>query len=122
MRVKAVSKHVDEIDPRLAWQEAIENVHNPEIITADKNHKQFVDKAVRFGRTVTMFGILPALLFAVASTLENINSLRPHGTTGSMLFMSGILYLLMFIFHKTKLRQFTSALLHQNFVCIKYHS
>ncbi len=104
---------------KLAWQE---DFQNPVDNNNGDNNKRFVEKAVKFGRIVSMFGIFPAFLFAVAASLENIDSLRPHGTTGLMMFVSGVLYPFMFILYKPKLRKFTFDLLNQNCICIKYNS
>ncbi len=69
----------------------------------------------------SMLTIVPLMLFGVGSTLENINHIRPHGVTGITLFLSGVVYPLMFILYNVKLRQFAIAYITDNFwsTCMK---
>ena len=93
---------------RLAWQEDIKQLQDI-VVTKESNGKQLMDKAVKFARIVSMVAIIPALLSAIGSTLENINSLRPHGVTGFTLIVYGIIIPLICIIYNGKLRHFTVA-------------
>ena len=94
---------------RLAWQEDIKQLQDIVVVSKESNGKQLMDKAVKFARIVSMVAIIPALLSAIGSTLENINSLRPHGVTGFTLIVYGIIIPLICIIYNGKLRHFTVA-------------
>jgi len=102
---------------KLAWQEELNISCNPHL----KNRMQISERSIKFGRTAIMLTIVPLMLFGVGSTLDNINHIRPHGVTGVTLFLSGIVYPLMFILYNVKLRQFSIAYITDNFwsTCMK---
>ena len=104
---------------KLAWQEELHNACIPVHSNEDQNLKQFAEKTIKFGRTAVALLIVPLLLFALGSTLENINYLRPHGVNGVTLLLSGVVYPLMFILYNVKLRQFAIAYIKDNFCVFK---
>ncbi len=102
---------------RLAWQDDKKQLHNIVIVTKESNGKQLIDKAVKFARIVSVIAIIPALLSAIGSSLENINSLRPHGVTAFTLIVYGIIIPLICIIHNGKLRHFAADYV-KNYSCI----
>jgi hypothetical protein len=93
--------------PILAWQEgenaAQSRITNNEIQSSSKITKAL---ALKISRYVTLFGILPAVLTIIALSLENINSLRPHGIMVFIMAIYGIVIPLILILSNSKLRKF----------------
>jgi hypothetical protein len=68
------------------------------------------EQAVRIARYVSIFGILPTTLTIIAISLENVNSLRPHGGLAFVLSTYGIAIPLTIILSSKKLKIFVRKL------------
>ena len=87
--------------PRLAWQEP-GNTSDQENQNSSKTTALIL--ALKVSRLVSIFGILPALLTIIALTLENIDSIRPHGVMAFVTAIYGIVIPLIIIISNKKIR------------------
>jgi hypothetical protein len=94
--------------PRLAWQEVVENMHPIRMTKGlcQTSNNTTLALALKISRCVTIFGIVPTILTIVALSLENIDSMRPHGVVAFMLSVYGIVIPLIFIISNKKMRKF----------------
>jgi hypothetical protein len=87
--------------PRLAWQEP-GNTSDQENQNSSKTTALIL--ALKISRLVSIFGILPTLLTIIALTLENIDSMRPHGVMAFVTAIYGIVIPLIIIINNKKIR------------------
>jgi hypothetical protein len=77
--------------------------------TSDQENPNFnnataLTLALKISRFVSIFGILPTLLTIIALTLENIDSIRPHGVMAFVTAIYGIVIPLIIINGNKKIR------------------
>jgi hypothetical protein len=94
--------------PRLAWQDIAEDQIPTGITNLESPNSQNTSKAValKISRYVSIFGIFPTILSIIALSLDNIDSLRPHGAIAFMMSIYGIVIPLTLILGNKKLRKF----------------
>ena len=61
---------------------------------------------LKVARAVSLFGVLPSLAFILALSLEDIDNLRPHGTTAFVLFSYGFAAPALLFLYNSKMRKF----------------
>ena len=66
---------------------------------------------LKVARGVTLFCILPTVIFVVTFSLESIDSIRPHGTTAFTMFCYGVLAPSIFFVINEKLSSFAKQLI-----------
>ena len=64
------------------------------------------DNAFKVARVIAFFALLPALIFIIIFTLENIDDWRPHGTTALTMIAFGIIIPMLFFIGNLKFRRF----------------
>ena len=62
--------------------------------------------ALKVTRAVSLFGVLPCVIYIVTFSLENIDGLRPHCTTAFSLFSFGVIAPSVLFCYNSKLRKF----------------
>jgi hypothetical protein len=64
------------------------------------------DNAFKVARVIAFFAFLPAVIFIIIFTLENIDDWRPHGTTALTMIAFGIIIPMLFFIGNFKFRRF----------------
>ena len=62
--------------------------------------------ALKVTRAVSLFGVLPSIIFVVTLSLENIDGLRPHATTAFSLFSYGVIAPSVLFCYNSKMQKF----------------
>jgi hypothetical protein len=96
----------------LAWQEIAEVPIPAEITNMQTQNSDNTTKAMalKISRYVSIFGILPTIFSIIASSVEHIDSLRPHGVMAFVMATYGILIPFIIIISNKKLRKFAGNL------------
>ncbi len=95
--------------PRLAWQDIDEDqipTGITNLVEAPNSQNTTKTVALKISRYVSIFGIFPTILSIIALSLDNIDSLRPHGVIAFMMSIYGIVIPLTLILGNKKLRTF----------------
>ncbi len=105
-----------------AWVDEEERSANPNESPALQSGIMFKyarKQAIRIARYVSIFGIMPALMYIAVISLDIASRFRPHGTIGLMLFIYGILIPFMLIINEGKLKKIAMQFIGKSFVCDK---
>ena len=86
------------------------------IINNVEHNQQFSNNdALKVTRAISLFGVLPSLIFIITLSLENINGLRPHVTTAFSLFSYGVIAPLLLFYYNSKLQKFGKMFITSEF-------
>ena len=88
----------------------------------EHTHQVGNNDALKVTRAVSLFGVLPSIMFIVTLSLENIDGLRPHGTTAFSLFSYGVIAPTVLFCYNSKMRKFAKTFITSEMralICLK---
>ena len=107
---------------RIAWENKNEVHFRPEsgqlfyssVTDSENKSRQSVkEQAVKIARSISIFGICPALFMLLNINLDSINNLKPLGPTSAFLIANGVVAPLVVILNTPKMKTFAKDLLRK---------
>ncbi len=115
----AAKQNMDNAKLQLTLQESLEieeqNCVNPrqahgivrvEVLKDEVSNMNSSSNALKFARAFSFFAILPASIYSLIYSLENIENWRPHGTTAFNMILLGIGVPCYLFIHNIKMGEF----------------
>jgi hypothetical protein len=107
VQLAAVANRNLEVAQLQFQQKILKNVnHVSSVSHTDQSQQVSNNDALKVTRAVSLFGVLPSIIFIVTLSLENIDGLRPHATTAFSMFSYGVIAPSVLFCYNSKLQKF----------------